>query len=123
MLIDFHSYTHSCYLSQVKPKKVEEAPEDADWINSMHEELHQFVCNDVWELVLKPQEVNVIGTKWVFNNKSDEHGIVIRNKSRLVVQGYTQIEGVDFDETFALVTRLESIRIALAIACQLNFKL
>ena len=92
-----------------KTQKVEEAPEDADWINSMHEELHQFVWNDVWELVLKPQEVNVIGTKWVFNNKSDEHGIVIRNKSRLVVQGYTQIEGVDFDETFALVTRLESI--------------
>jgi len=65
----------------------------------------------------------VIGTKWIFKNKFDKHGIVIRNKSRLVAQGYTQVEGVDFDETFALVIRLESIRIPLAIACHLNFKL
>ena len=67
----------------------------------MHEELHQFVRNDVWELVPRPKGVNVIGTKWIFKNKSDEHGIVIRNKFRLVAQGYTQVEGVDFDETFA----------------------
>ena len=110
-------------MSQVKPKKVDEALEDADWINSIHEELYQFVWNDVWELVPRPQGVNVIGTKWIFKNKFDEHGIVIRNKSRLVAQGYTQVEGVDFDETFALVIRLESIRIPLAIACHLNFKL
>ena len=77
----------------------------------------------MWELVPRPHGVNVIGTKWIFKNKFDEHGIVIRNKSRLVSQGYTQVEGVDFDETFALVTRLESIRIPLAIACHLNFKL
>ena len=55
----------------------------------MHEELHQFVRNDVWELVSRPNGVNVIGTKWIFKNKSDEHGTVIRNKSRLVAQGYT----------------------------------
>ena len=65
----------------------------------------------------------MIGTKWIFKNKSDEHGTVIRNKSRLVAQGYTPIEGVDFDETFAPVARLESIRILLAIASHLNFKL
>ena len=65
----------------------------------------------------------MIGTKWIFKNKSDEHGTVIRNKSRLVAQGYTQVEEVDFDETFALVARLESIRILLAIASNLNFKL
>ena len=89
----------------------------------MHEELHQFVRNYVWELVPRPKEVNVIGTKWIFKNKSDEHGTVIRNKSRLIAQGYTQVEGVDFDETFAPVARLESIRILLAIASHLNFKL
>ena len=89
----------------------------------MHEELHQFVRNDVWELVPRPKGVNVIGTKWIFKNKSDEHGTVIKNKSRLVAQGYTQVEGVDFDETFAPVARLESIRILLAIASHLNFKL
>ena len=65
----------------------------------------------------------MIGTKWIFKNKSDEHGTTIRNKSRLVAQGYTQVEGIDFDETFAPVARLESIRILLAIASHLNFKL
>ena len=65
----------------------------------------------------------MIGTKWIFKNKSDEHGTVIRNKSRLVAQGYTQVERIDFDETFTLVARLESIRILLAIASHLNFKL
>ena len=89
----------------------------------MHEELHQFVRNDVWELVPRPNGVNVIGTKWTFKNKSDEHGTIIKNKSRLVTQGYTQVERVDFDETFAPVIRLESIRILLAIASHLNFKL
>ena len=107
----------------IRTKKVDEALQDADWVNSMHEELHQFVRNDVWELVPRPKGVNMIGTKWIFKNKSDEHGTVFRNKSRLVAQGYAQVEGVDFDETFAPVARLESIRILLAIVSHLNFKL
>jgi len=74
-------------------------------------------------LVPRPAEQNIIGTKWIFKNKIDEHGIVVRNKARLVAQGYTQIEGVDFDETFAPVARLESIRSLLSIACHLDFKL
>ncbi|XP_065630203.1 uncharacterized mitochondrial protein AtMg00810-like [Quercus suber] len=65
--------THSCYLSQFELKKVDEALQNADWINSMLEELHQFVWNDVWELVPRPKGVNVIGTKWIFKNKSNEH--------------------------------------------------
>ena len=65
----------------------------------------------------------MIGIKWIFKNKSNEHGTVIRNKSRLVAQGYIQVEGIDFDETFVPVARLESIRILLAIASHLNFKL
>ena len=81
--------THSFYLSQFEPKKVDEAFQDANWVNSMHKELHQFVRNDVWELVPRPKGVNVIGTKWNFKNKSDEHGTVFRNKSRLVAQSYT----------------------------------
>ena len=89
----------------------------------MYEELHQFVWNDVWELVPRQKGVNVIGTKWIFKNKSDEHGTVIKNKSRLVAQGYTQVEGIDFDETVAPIARLESTRIILAIAGHLNFKL
>ena len=72
--------THSCCLSQFEPKKVDEALQDADWVNFMHEKLHQFVRNDVWELVPRPTGVNVIGTKWIFKKKSDEHGTIIRNK-------------------------------------------
>ena len=66
------------------PKKIDVALRDANWINSMHEELHQFVHNDVWELVPRPNGVNVIGIKWIFKNKSNKHGIFIRNKSRLI---------------------------------------
>ncbi|GJW28693.1 retrovirus-related pol polyprotein from transposon TNT 1-94 [Tanacetum coccineum] len=91
--------------------------------HTMQEELNQFVANDVWELVPLPISQSVIGTKWVFRNKLDENGIVSRNKARLVAQGYNQQEGIDYDETYALVARLESIRILLAIACANDFKL
>ena len=82
--------------------------------------LFRMMCG---ELVPGPKGGNVIGTKWIFKNKLDEHGTIIRNKSRLVAQEYTQVEGIDFDETFALVARMESIRILLVIASHLNFKL
>jgi hypothetical protein len=81
--------SHSCYLSQLEPKKITEALKDESWVTAMHEELHQFIRNDVWTMVPRPQEQNVIGTKWIFKNKSDAHGTVVRNKARLVAQGYT----------------------------------
>ena len=71
---------------------VEKALQYENWVNSMHEELNQFVRNDVWELVPRPKDVYVIGTKWIFKNKTNENGEIIRNKSRLVAQGYTQME-------------------------------
>ena len=74
-------------------------------------------------VVERPMDHNVIGTKWVFRNKQDQDRIVIRNKARLVAQGYTQVEGLDFGETYALVARLEAIRILLAYACAHNIKL
>ncbi|GJZ44356.1 retrovirus-related pol polyprotein from transposon TNT 1-94 [Tanacetum coccineum] len=89
----------------------------------MQEELNQFVANDIWELVPQPRNMTIIGTKWVFRNKLDENGIVSRNKARLVAQGSNQQEGIDYDETYALVARLESIRILLAYACALDIKL
>nr|GEW02902.1 retrovirus-related Pol polyprotein from transposon TNT 1-94 [Tanacetum cinerariifolium] len=70
-----------------------------------------------------PLSQSVIGTKWVFKNKLDENGIVSKNKARLVAQGYNQQECIDYDETYAPVARLESIRILLAIACANDFKL
>nr|GEX97490.1 copia protein [Tanacetum cinerariifolium] len=75
------------------------------------------------ELVPQPKNMAIIGTKWVFRNKLDENGVVSRNKARLVAQGYNQQEGIDYDETYALVARLESIRILLAYVCTLDFKL
>ena len=114
---------YNCYLAQFKPNKVEEALKDENWVESMHQELHQFVRNDVWELVPRPKDTHVIGTKWIFKNKTDEYGEVVRNKSRLVDQGYTQVEGIDFDKSFAPVARLESIQILLSVACIMNFKL
>ena len=91
---------------------------DPDWLTSMLEELNQFERNKVWSLVDRPDPTkhNIIGTKWIFRNKQDEDGIVVRNKARLVAQGYTQIKGIDFGETYALVAHLESIRVMLAFA-------
>ncbi|GJY51834.1 retrovirus-related pol polyprotein from transposon TNT 1-94 [Tanacetum coccineum] len=90
---------------------------------AMQEELNQFKTNDVWSLVPPPKNQTIIGTKWVFNNKLDENGVVSRNKARLVAKGYNQQEGINFDETYAPVARLESIRILLAYACAHDFKL
>ena len=77
----------------------------------------------MWELGPRPENVHVIGTKWIFKNKTSEDGEIIWNKSRLIAQGYIQVEGVDFDESFALVARLKSIQILMSIACTMNFKL
>ena len=79
----------------------------------------------MWELVKcpDPRKHNIIGTKWIYRNKQDEQGQVVRNKARLVAQGYTQVEGIDFDETFAPVARLEAIRILLAYANHHNILL
>ncbi|KAK1679346.1 hypothetical protein QYE76_040194 [Lolium multiflorum] len=115
---------HHAYISVVEPKKVFEALEDSDWVDAMHEELNNFKRNKVWTLVEKPKECrNVIGTKWIFKNKQDEFGNIVRNKARLVAQGFSQVEGIDFGETYAPVARLESIRILLAYASHHNFKL
>ena len=104
--------------------KVEEALEDPDWINAMDEELHNFERNQVWTLVEKLNtNQNVIGTKRVFRNKKDEDGQVVRNKARLVAQGYTQVKGMAYGETYTPVARLESIRILLAYANHHNITL
>jgi hypothetical protein len=114
---------HSSFVSYKEPTEIEEALKDADWVNAMHDELNNFKRNQVWELVERPKGHNVIGTKWVFKNKQDQDGIVVRSKARLVAQGYTQVEGLDFRETYAPVVRLEAIRILLAYTCAHNIKL
>jgi hypothetical protein len=110
-------------VSSIEAKKIDEALKDVDWVNAMHEELNNFTRNQVWELVERPKGHNVIGTRWVFRNKQDQDGIVVRNKARLVAQGYTQVKGLDFGETYVPIARLETIRILLAYACAHNIKL
>jgi hypothetical protein len=89
---------------------------------AMQEELNNFKCNEVRSLV-KISKLNVVGTKWVFCNKQEEHEVVTRNKTRLVTKGYSKVEGLNFDKTFTHVARLESIRILLAYTTQHDFKL
>ena len=100
-----------------EPKNFEEASQEDNWIREMNEELDQIEKNNTWELVPRPENKNVIGSKWVFKNKMNDKGQVVRNKSRLVCKGYAQVEGQDFDETFAPVARLEAIRMFLAYSC------
>lgn len=87
----------------------------------MQDELNQFEKKEVWDLVQSPKYKHIISTKWVFNNKIDENGIIIINKARLVSQFYNVEEETDFDETFPPVARLETIRLLLAYDCSLNF--
>ena len=107
----------------MEPKAFKDAEHDENWIMAMQEELNQFERSRVWTLVPASKDHSIIGTKWVFRNKMDESGNVIRNKARLVAQGYNQEEGIDFDESFAPVARLEAIRMLLAYASYKDFKL
>jgi hypothetical protein len=89
----------------------------------MHEELENFEWNQVWELVDPLPGCKLIGTKWVWKNKEGEKGEAVRNKSRVVAQGYSQKEGIDYKETFAPVARVEAIRILLAFSVAKGFNL
>ena len=106
----------------VEPKKFNESNKDANWLKSMNEELDQIEKNDTWKLIPRPTNQNVIGSKWVYKNKMNEQGNIVINKARLVCKGYTQIEGLEFDEKFAPVAILEAIRMFLAYACHKKFK-
>ncbi|GJV81434.1 ribonuclease H-like domain-containing protein [Tanacetum coccineum] len=118
---DFQHCLFACFLSQIEPKKISEALEDESWVDAMQEELLQFKIQKVWILVDLPHGKKAIGTKWVYRNKKDERGVVVRNKARLVAQGHRQEEGIDYDEVFALVARIEAIRIFLAFASYMGF--
>nr|GEZ72677.1 Gag-Pol polyprotein [Tanacetum cinerariifolium] len=105
----------------MEPKTVKEALIDPAWIEFMQEELHQFIRLDVWELVSSPDGIKPLTLKWLFKNKHDEENTVIRNKTHLVMRGYRQEEGIDFEESFVPVARMEAIRIFLAYAAHKGF--
>ncbi|GJY12808.1 retrovirus-related pol polyprotein from transposon TNT 1-94 [Tanacetum coccineum] len=118
---DLEIYMFALTVSIVEPKNIKEAMADSAWIEAMQEELHQFDRLQVWELVDKPFGKNVIKLKWLWKNKKDEDQTVIRNKARLVAKGYAQEEGIDFEESFAPVARLEAVRIFVAYAAHKSF--
>jgi hypothetical protein len=111
------------FVALFEPRDVGHALSDLSWVNAIHEDLENFERNQVWTLVEPPRNMNVIGTKWIFKNKQGEDGEIVRNKARLVAQWFSQLEGLDFGETFAPVARLEAIRILLAFAASKGFKL
>jgi hypothetical protein len=113
---------HYSFVSSLESFKVEDALRDPDSVVIMQEEVNNFKQNEVWSLVEMPKQ-NIVSTKWVFCNKQDEHGVVTRNKARLVAKGYSQVEGLDFGETFAPIARFESICILLTYATHHDFKL
>jgi hypothetical protein len=104
-------FSNTLFVALFEARDVEHALSDSSWVNVMHEELENFERNQVWTLVDPTRDVNIIGTKLVFKSKQGEDGEVVRNKARLVAQGYGQVEGLDFEETFAPVACLEAIRI------------
>nr|GEZ60764.1 retrovirus-related Pol polyprotein from transposon TNT 1-94 [Tanacetum cinerariifolium] len=108
-------------VSRTEPKNIKEAMADSAWIKLMQEELYHFDRLDVWELVDRPLCKNVINMKWLWKNKRDEENTVIRNKSRFVAKGYVQKEGVDFEESFAPIARLEVVWLFIAYAVHKSF--
>ncbi|GJS94298.1 putative ribonuclease H-like domain-containing protein [Tanacetum coccineum] len=107
--------------SKIEPKKISQALKDESLVDAMQEELLQFKIQKVWILVDLPFGKKAIGIKWVYTNKKDEKGVVVRNKARLVAQGYRQEEGIDYDEVFAPMVRIEAIGIFLAFASNKGF--
>ncbi|GJY78327.1 putative ribonuclease H-like domain-containing protein [Tanacetum coccineum] len=105
----------------LEPTCIAKALEDPDWVDAMQEEMQQFINQQVWKLVPLPDGKHAIGTKWILKNKRDARGIVVRNKARLVAQGHRQEEGIDYDEVFAPVARIEAIRLFLAFASYMGF--
>nr|GEX36640.1 retrovirus-related Pol polyprotein from transposon TNT 1-94 [Tanacetum cinerariifolium] len=104
----------------IKPKNIKEAMADNSRIESMQDELNQFERPQVWELIPKPEGKNIIALKWLWKNKCDAENIVVWNKTRLVAKGYRPKEGIDFEESFALVAHLEAIRMFIAYAAHKN---
>ncbi|GKF74999.1 retrovirus-related pol polyprotein from transposon TNT 1-94, partial [Tanacetum coccineum] len=97
------------FLTHVEPKTYKQALEHSCWIEAMQEEIHEYERLDVWILVLCPDNILIIPLKWIFKIKLDEYGDVLKNKARLVAKGYRQEAGIDFEESFAPVARLEAI--------------
>ncbi|GJR39117.1 putative ribonuclease H-like domain-containing protein [Tanacetum coccineum] len=105
---------YNSVLSKVEPKNFKSAITEDCWFQAMQDEIHEFDQLQVWELVPQPDYVMIIALKWIYKVKLDEYGDVLKNKARLVAKGYRQEDGIDFEESFASVARIEAIRIFIA---------
>ncbi|GJZ06829.1 retrovirus-related pol polyprotein from transposon TNT 1-94 [Tanacetum coccineum] len=108
-------------VSRTKPENIKEDMADSAWIEAIREEIHQFKQLDVWKLVDRPLCKNAINMKWLWKNKRDEENTIIRNKARIVAKGYSQQEGINFEESFALVAQLEAIKLFIVYAAHNSF--
>ncbi|GKC77240.1 retrovirus-related pol polyprotein from transposon TNT 1-94 [Tanacetum coccineum] len=111
---------YDAFLTSVEPKNYKDALTQACWIEAMQEELNEFKRLEDWELIPCPDKVMVITLKWIYKVKLNELGGILMNKAHLVARGYHQEEGINFEESFALVARLDAIRIFLAYAAHMN---
>nr|GEX05046.1 hypothetical protein [Tanacetum cinerariifolium] len=122
--LQLHEQALFCYydafLTSMEPKTYKDALTKSCWITAMQEELNEFERLEVWEPIPRPDKAMVITLNWIYRVKLDELGGILKNKARLVARGYRQEDGIDFEESFALVARLEAIRIFLAYAAHKN---
>ncbi|GKD16783.1 retrovirus-related pol polyprotein from transposon TNT 1-94, partial [Tanacetum coccineum] len=122
--LQLHEQALFCYYDAfptvVEPKTYKDALTQSCWIKAMQEEFNEFERLGVWKLIPRPDKVMVITLKWIYKVKLDELGDILKNKAQLVARGYHQEEGIDFEESFAPVARLEAIRIFLAFVAYMN---
>nr|GEZ20914.1 retrovirus-related Pol polyprotein from transposon TNT 1-94 [Tanacetum cinerariifolium] len=108
------------FLTSIEPKNFKQAMTELSWIDEKQEEIHKFERLQVWELVPCPDKVMLIKLKWIYKVKTDKFGGELKNKARLITQGFRQDKGINFEESFALVSRIEAIRIFVANAANKN---
>lgn len=121
--IEYSAIVEGCFASSEEPSVFKEAVQYSEWREAMKEEIHMIEKNKTWSLVQRPTDKNVVSVKWIYRLKTDANGNVVRHKARLVARGFAQQYGVDYLETFAPVSRHETIRLLLAVAAQRKWKL
>jgi hypothetical protein len=104
-----------------EPSSFQEAVQDPTWVDAMVEEYDSIVKNNVWEIVPRPIDKSMVGSRWIYKVKQSADGSVEKYKARFVARGFSQIEGIDYGETFSLVARYSSIRSILALSAQMGW--
>lgn len=122
LLQDVYDASNVAFLA-CEPQSFQDAVKEKEWKKAMNEEIRMIEKNKTWQLVNKPKDKEVIGLKWVFKTKLNEDGSIQKHKARLVAKGYAQRPGIDFNETFAPVARMETIRTILALAAQMRLSI